>query len=57
MQLQRCMRLLPHHQDSGGFFVALLRKREGIAVSKCNRCAGLYLAQRQVAPELGLDLS
>ena len=25
-QLRRCMRLLPHHQNTGGFFVALLRK-------------------------------
>jgi len=26
LQLQRCMRLLPHLNDTGGFFVALLRK-------------------------------
>ena len=26
MQLQRCMRLLPHDQNTGGFFVALIRK-------------------------------
>ncbi|XP_066594185.1 tRNA (cytosine(34)-C(5))-methyltransferase isoform X2 [Prorops nasuta] len=24
--LQRCMRILPHHQDTGGFFVAVLEK-------------------------------
>jgi 16S rRNA C967 or C1407 C5-methylase (RsmB/RsmF family) len=24
--LERCLRILPHLQDSGGFFVALLRK-------------------------------
>ena len=24
--LERCMRLLPHHNDCGGFFVALLKK-------------------------------
>ncbi|XP_057325315.1 tRNA (cytosine(34)-C(5))-methyltransferase [Microplitis mediator] len=24
--LERCMRILPHHQDTGGFFVALLEK-------------------------------
>jgi hypothetical protein len=23
---ERCMRILPHHQDTGGFFVAILRK-------------------------------
>jgi len=27
MQLERCLRLLPHAQDTGGFFCALLRKR------------------------------
>ncbi|KAL6760331.1 tRNA-methyltransferase, partial [Haematococcus lacustris] len=25
LPLQRCMRFLPHHQDTGGFFVAVLR--------------------------------
>uniref|UniRef100_A0A914I5Y6 tRNA (cytosine(34)-C(5))-methyltransferase n=1 Tax=Globodera rostochiensis TaxID=31243 RepID=A0A914I5Y6_GLORO len=28
MHLERCFRILPHSQDSGGFFVALLRKTE-----------------------------
>ena len=27
MRLERCSRLLPHDQDTGGFFIALLRKR------------------------------
>ncbi|KAJ8273145.1 hypothetical protein GJAV_G00098010 [Gymnothorax javanicus] len=27
MQLQRCMRILPHHQNTGGFFVAVLVKK------------------------------
>ncbi|KFD69693.1 hypothetical protein M514_10635 [Trichuris suis] len=26
MHLERCMRILPHHQNTGGFFVAVLRK-------------------------------
>uniref|UniRef100_A0A1L8DS14 tRNA (cytosine(34)-C(5))-methyltransferase n=1 Tax=Nyssomyia neivai TaxID=330878 RepID=A0A1L8DS14_9DIPT len=26
--LQRCMRILPHHQDTGGFFVAVLMKKK-----------------------------
>jgi hypothetical protein len=26
LPLERCMRILPHHQDTGGFFVAVLRK-------------------------------
>lgn len=24
--LERCMRVLPHHGDTGGFFIAVLRK-------------------------------
>lgn len=28
MQLRRCLRILPHDQDTGGFFVAVLRKRK-----------------------------
>ena len=24
----RCMRILPHHQDTGGFFVAVLQKKK-----------------------------
>jgi len=26
MHLERCIRVLPHHQDTGGFFIALLKK-------------------------------
>ena len=26
MNLERCMRVLPHHSEGGGFFVAVLRK-------------------------------
>ena len=26
LHLERCMRLLPHHGDTGGFFVAVLQK-------------------------------
>ena len=28
MHLERCMRVLPHMQDTGGFFIAVLRKEE-----------------------------
>eukprot|EP00484_Ammonia_sp_Unknown_P019129 CAMPEP_0197032506 /NCGR_PEP_ID=MMETSP1384-20130603/11173_1 /TAXON_ID=29189 /ORGANISM="Ammonia sp." /LENGTH=572 /DNA_ID=CAMNT_0042462185 /DNA_START=75 /DNA_END=1790 /DNA_ORIENTATION=+ len=28
LQLQRCMRFLPHFHDTGGFFVAVLRKKQ-----------------------------
>ncbi len=31
MPLSRCMRFLPHHQDTGGFFVAVLEKVRGLA--------------------------
>lgn len=27
LNLDRCIRILPHHQDTGGFFVAVLRKK------------------------------
>jgi hypothetical protein len=26
LHLERCMRILPHHDDTGGFFVAVLQK-------------------------------
>ena len=32
MHLDRCMRLLPHHQNTGGFFVAVFKK-----VTECPR--------------------
>ena len=32
--LRYCMRLLPHHQDTGGFFVALLRKVAPLSTAK-----------------------
>ncbi|KYN03352.1 PREDICTED: tRNA (cytosine(34)-C(5))-methyltransferase [Cyphomyrmex costatus] len=28
--LERCMRILPHHQDTGGFFVAVLEKTKSL---------------------------
>ncbi|KAK6983380.1 tRNA (cytosine(34)-C(5))-methyltransferase [Biomphalaria glabrata] len=32
--LDRCMRILPHHQDTGGFFVAVLQKVKHLPGSK-----------------------
>ncbi|KAL1514434.1 hypothetical protein AB1Y20_003533 [Prymnesium parvum] len=29
LQLERCMRVLPHFQDTGGFFIAVFEKEEG----------------------------
>nr|XP_018673469.1 tRNA (cytosine(34)-C(5))-methyltransferase [Ciona intestinalis] len=34
MHLERCMRLLPHQQDTGGFFVAVLRKKKPLPWQK-----------------------
>jgi len=31
LHLERCARFLPHDQDTGGFFIALLRRRQGPA--------------------------
>ncbi|XP_013415807.1 tRNA (cytosine(34)-C(5))-methyltransferase isoform X2 [Lingula anatina] len=28
LHLERCMRVLPHHQNTGGFFIAVLEKRD-----------------------------
>ncbi len=30
LNLDRCMRFLPHHNDDGGFFVAILRKTKDV---------------------------
>merc|ERR1712202_121886 len=34
MNLERCMRFLPHHQDTGGFFVAVIRKTASLPWQK-----------------------
>jgi hypothetical protein len=31
MPLERCMRVLPHHGDTGGFFIAVLQKTAPVA--------------------------
>ena len=41
MHLDRCMRILPHHQNTGGFFVAVFRK-----VDECPR-----LSETSIVPE------
>ncbi|XP_012540943.1 tRNA (cytosine(34)-C(5))-methyltransferase [Monomorium pharaonis] len=33
--LERCMRILPHHQDTGGFFVAVLEKIKSLPWESC----------------------
>ncbi len=27
LNLDRCIRVLPHHQNTGGFFIAVIRKK------------------------------
>jgi len=44
--LHRCARLLPHSQDTGGFFVALLRKSAAGASVGVPECAAPLLAPR-----------
>ncbi|KAJ7991702.1 hypothetical protein DPEC_G00286620 [Dallia pectoralis] len=34
MKLERCMRILPHHQNTGGFFVAVLVKKASMPWNK-----------------------
>ncbi|PRD30267.1 UNVERIFIED_CONTAM: Nsun2 [Trichonephila clavipes] len=34
LHLERCIRILPHHQDTGGFFVAVLQKNEKLPWEK-----------------------
>ncbi|KAG7500215.1 tRNA (cytosine(34)-C(5))-methyltransferase [Solea senegalensis] len=36
MHLERCMRILPHHQNTGGFFVAVLVKKAPMPWNKRN---------------------
>ncbi|XP_071957653.1 RNA cytosine C(5)-methyltransferase NSUN2-like [Antedon mediterranea] len=37
LNLQRCIRMLPHHEDSGGFFVAVIEKTDHLPWSKLGR--------------------
>ena len=39
MHLERCMRFYPHFQDTGGFFVCVLRKKPGTKLPKAVRKA------------------
>eukprot|EP00762_Andalucia_godoyi_P007767 ANDGO_01798.mRNA.1 Multisite-specific tRNA:(cytosine-C(5))-methyltransferase trm4a len=52
MHLDRCMRFLPHFQDTGGFFVAKLRKTAELNPSRAERKMK-YLAHRKVEEECG----
>ncbi|CDW54989.1 tRNA (cytosine(34) C(5)) methyltransferase [Trichuris trichiura] len=37
IHLERCMRILPHHQNTGGFFVAVLRKVGEVSIPSALR--------------------
>ena len=47
--LDRCMRVLPHHGDTGGFFVAVLHKTGPIAPAASSRCASHPSPHRRAA--------
>ncbi|XP_042913410.1 RNA cytosine C(5)-methyltransferase NSUN2-like [Parasteatoda tepidariorum] len=34
LHLEHCIRILPHHQDTGGFFVAVLEKKDKLPWEK-----------------------
>lgn len=45
--MERCMRVLPHHSDTGGFFIAVLQKTRPITSIK-----PVTLAHRSICPVL-----
>ncbi|XP_058450073.1 tRNA (cytosine(34)-C(5))-methyltransferase [Malaya genurostris] len=45
--LTRCIRVLPHHQNTGGFFIALLEKKKKLA----------WEVHQQIKPETTVDTS
>lgn len=47
MNLHYSMRILPHDQNSGGFFVALLRKREDFAWLYDNKNTSRLIDERE----------
>lgn len=66
LALHRCLRVLPHGQDTGGFFVALLRKREsakmgstkmGSAKIGIDPCAEALLAMEPPSSDLPAALT
>lgn len=46
--LERCLRVLPHHGDTGAFFIAVMRKTRELpapAPAPCARRQGMLLGQ------------
>ncbi|XP_022108755.1 tRNA (cytosine(34)-C(5))-methyltransferase-like [Acanthaster planci] len=56
LRLTRCIRVVPHHQNTGGFFVAVLRKVAPLPWMKQNATAKRN-AQANIAAEANLDSS
>uniref|UniRef100_A0A673YWF4 tRNA (cytosine(34)-C(5))-methyltransferase n=1 Tax=Salmo trutta TaxID=8032 RepID=A0A673YWF4_SALTR len=54
MKLERCMRILPHHQNTGGFFVAVLVKK---APMPWNRTFPKVHTHREVPVKVNYDPS
>ena len=52
LPLERCLRLLPHHQDTGGFFVAVFQKVEAMEVP-----ADAYTKKQAMKERIRLTLS
>ncbi|ALC49271.1 Nsun2 [Drosophila busckii] len=52
--MEKCIRVLPHLQDSGGFFVAVIEKRRALNFEK-NDLQDLLQQQEQPEPEPQLD--
>lgn len=55
INIQHCMRILPHDQDTGGFFLALLKKKDVIVWDKTRdalRREKLKQEQQQAKPEV-----
>eukprot|EP00485_Elphidium_margaritaceum_P000906 CAMPEP_0202692574 /NCGR_PEP_ID=MMETSP1385-20130828/6914_1 /ASSEMBLY_ACC=CAM_ASM_000861 /TAXON_ID=933848 /ORGANISM="Elphidium margaritaceum" /LENGTH=841 /DNA_ID=CAMNT_0049348121 /DNA_START=128 /DNA_END=2653 /DNA_ORIENTATION=- len=50
LQLQRCMRFLPHFHDTGGFFVAVLRKKTAAVKTE----AGAQVEEKKAESESSL---
>uniref|UniRef100_A0A8C1ILF9 tRNA (cytosine(34)-C(5))-methyltransferase n=1 Tax=Cyprinus carpio TaxID=7962 RepID=A0A8C1ILF9_CYPCA len=60
MKLERCMRILPHHQNTGGFFVAVLVKKAPMPWNrrhpKCPLMDGVCYCSFSSVTELHIDM-
>jgi tRNA (cytosine34-C5)-methyltransferase len=54
LNLERCIRILPHHQNTGGFFIAVIRKKASAAAQTENvegEAAAATTTENQTLPE------